>query len=463
MRRAGAGAVVAALCFIASSEAAANGRFPTAGLVAFDPRDSARLVVRTTFGMFESSDRGASFDYVCESALRLAVEEDPMPAFTEAGSLVVATFSGVIMSDDGCSYRYVPELEGEIVLDLARSASKPDSLVAFRLLGRGGGIYDSSVVRSDDAGASWTFFPQLPEDLLPLTVDFAARNDARVYLTARRGEGDGFDSVLMVSDDGGETFSLGGIPNTADQHLAYIAGVHPTDPDRLAVRVDDLDGTVLLETLDAGATFRTVYVGSGRLTGFAYSPDGTELAFGGLDDGLWAGAVDAQTFERRSDVAPTCLAWNDDGLYACADAQRSGFSLGRSTDGGRTFESLMTFAELCGRSSCGDDTDVGAFCSNDWQNVAPALGATCGVDGGVTVPDAGDAGTDPKPARAAARGGCALGPASIDMGALSVVALVLVLAGLRRRAPAPTAARSRRAPVAGTGFFRFRRGSPSRG
>jgi hypothetical protein len=355
-----------------------------------------------------------------------------MPAFTQSGSLVVATFGGVLTSDDGCGYRYVPELEGEIVLDLARSASDPDSLVAFRLLGRGGGIYDSSVVRSDDAGASWTFFPLLPEEFLPLTVDFSARDAARVYLTARRGEGDGFDSVLLVSDDGGETFQAQSIPNTADQHLAYIAGVHPTDPDRLAVRVDDLEGTVLLETSDAGASFRTVFVGSGRLTGFAYSPDGADIAFGGLDDGLWAGASDADEFERRSDVEPTCLGWNDDGLYACADAQRTGFSLGRSTDGGRSFESLLVFAELCGRSSCRGETDVGALCSYDWQNVGPTLGATCDVDGGATVPDAGDAGADPPRARPGARGGCSIGRAPNESRGFLAILAIVVLAGKRR-------------------------------
>jgi hypothetical protein len=433
--RSGARAAVAALFFLAANEALANGRYPTAGLVAFDPNDPAHFAVRTTFGMFTTADRGKTFDYVCESALRLGVEEDPMLAFTASGPLVVATFGGVLTSDDGCSYGFVPELEGQIVLDLARSASVPDSLIAFRLLGRGGGIYDSNVLRSEDAGESWTIFQLLPEEYLPLTVDFGTRDASRVYLTVRRGVDDGFDSVLLVSDDGGETFRARSIPNTADQHLAYIAGVHPNDPERLAVRVDDLEGTVLLETTDAGETFRSVFVGNARLTGFAYSPDGAELAFGGLDDGLWAGAVDDEAFERRSEVGPTCLAWNDDGLYACADSQRSGFSFGRSTDGGRTFESLMVFADLCGRSSCGADSDVGWLCPNDWENVAPSLGAECRPESDAGAPDAGDAAADPDGERPAAHGGCETGrvrPAGFR-GALLMGAIVLFLRAARSR------------------------------
>jgi hypothetical protein len=428
------------LLLLATNDVRANGRYPTAGVVAFDPRDAQHLAVRTTFGLLESRDGGGSFEYVCESALRLGIEEDPMPAFTASGSLVVATFGGVVSSEDGCDFRVVPELEGQVVPDLARSASEPDTLVLFRLLGRGGGLYESGLVRTEDGGSSFTFFPLLTETLLPITVDLAARERSRVYLTARRGEADGYDSVLMVSDDGGETFRERSIPGTAEQHLAYIAGVHPHDVDRLAVRVNDTDRTILLETRDAGTTFETLFTASGRLTGFAYSPDGAEIAFGGLDEGLWGGSSDATEYERRSDVAPTCLAWNDAGLWACADRQTAGFSLGRSTDAGRTFEPLLAFAELCGRSSCGGETDVGALCSNDWQIVGPSLGATCGLDGG-NVPDGGrppDAGSSSNDAAPpSGRAGCAIGPPfDRRQGGLAWLAYGMLLAA-RRGASSP--------------------------
>jgi hypothetical protein len=439
------------LCVFATRGALANGRFPTAGHVAFDPLDEARFAVRTTFGLLTSKDAGASVDFVCESALRLGVEEDPMLAFTESGPLVVATFGGVLTSNDGCSYRFVPELEGQVVLDLARSAVAPDTLVAFRLLGRGGGLYDSGVVRSDDAGTSWTFLPLFPEEYLPVTVDIAARDPERVYVTARRGVDQGYDSALLVSDDGGETFVARVVPDTEDQHLAYIAAVHPEDADRLTLRVDDLEGTILYETRDAGASFQKLFVGSGRLTGFAYAPDGVEIAFGGLDDGLWVGSSDVLVFEQRSGVGPLCLAWNARGLWACADAQRTGFSFGRSSDAGRSFEPLFSFSELCGRSSCADTSDVGGLCPTDWQSVGPALGATCDLgDAGAS----GDGGSpnERAPARPTGRGGCT---ASGRAGDRSFVAWFL--AG----ALVATAARWRRVRAFGRGSFRFRRGSPS--
>ena len=447
--RFGASRVLSFTLLLLANDARANGRYPTAGVVAFDPRDAQHVAVRTTFGLLESRDGGRSFEYVCESALRLGVEEDPMPAFTASGSLVVATFGGVFSSQDGCGFRAVPELEGQVVPDLARSASEPDTLVLYRLLGRGGGLYESGLVRTDDGGSSFTFFPLLRETLLPTTVNLAARDPSRVYLTARRGETDGYDSVLMVSDDGGETFRERSIPGTAGQYLAYIAGVHPQDVDRLALRINEVDRTILLETRDAGTTFETLFTASGRLTGFAYSPDGAEIAFGGLEEGLWGGSSDATPYERQSNVAPSCLAWNDDGLWACADTQTAGFSLGRSSDAGRTFEPLLVFAELCGRSSCGGDTDVGALCPNDWQFVGPSLGATCGLDGGSVPdggrpPDAGNSSNDERPAAPTARGGCALAsPFESRLGGLVGAAFWMLLAARRGASLRPAAAIAR--------------------
>lgn len=462
MRWAGTLALGAFLSILAPPEAAANGRYPSAGLVTFDSGGSERLAVRTTFGVLVSRDRGATFDYVCESALRLGFEEDPMLAYATGGRLVVATFGGVLTSDDGCSYGFVPELEGAVVPDLARSASDPERFVAFRLLGKGDGLYESSILRSDDGGTSFVAFPPLDETLLPVTIDVAAREPSRVYVTARRGADEGYDSVLFVSDDGGETFVARPVPGTAGQRIAYIAGVHPRDVDRLALRVNDVEQTTLYETRDAGETFDELFVARGRLTGFAYSPDGDEMAFGGLDEGLFGGASDAREFERRSDVGPTCLGWNEDGLWACADAQRAGFSFGRSSDAGRTFEPLVVFAELCGLSSCGSASDVGALCPNDWQSVAPALAATCGVDGG--APDGGsyggiDGGEPPsRPGKRPGGGGCSFAgyPPSASHG--SVLGLfALLFAG---RYPLRVA-RWRRVPAAETESFPFRRGSPS--
>src|SRR5262245_35467226 len=45
----------------ASSPASANGRFPAAGQVAVDPSDSEHIVLRTTYGILQTTDGGTTW------------------------------------------------------------------------------------------------------------------------------------------------------------------------------------------------------------------------------------------------------------------------------------------------------------------------------------------------------------------------------------------------------------------
>jgi len=419
---------------VAARPALANGRFPAANQLTFDPNDARHIVVSTTFGLLESRDGGVTFDYRCEFALGITGEQDTMTAITANGTTVVATFTGILTSHDGCTYRAPPELMDRIMPDLASSRSTPHEVMAFHEVGAPDGKFDSQVVRSDDDGQTWSNVgPPLPADLLPLTIDIAPSDQRRVYLSGRLGKADDFASVLMRSDDQGVTFDRHPVPETAGMLQAYIAAVHPFDVDRVFVRVDNFPGTVIWSSDDGGQTFRKLFTGKGRLLGFAISPDGSEIAFGGKDDGTYVGPSDKMTFERRSDVGPLCLTWADDALYACADDKTSGFSIGRSRDRAATFESLLEFDALCGATGCDLTTPVGMTCQEDWQKLAPRLGTMCGVPdaGGPSTPaDASaDASTDSSashpddgsseasPPSYELSGGCALAPSASARGA----------------------------------------------
>ncbi|HEY8945731.1 MAG TPA: hypothetical protein VIM73_15785, partial [Polyangiaceae bacterium] len=316
-----------AACLLAAGSTRANGRFPLANRLAIHPNDPSHLLVGATFGLLESRDGGSTFSWGCEAVLGLADQEDPMIVITDSGTAVFATFNGIVTSRDGCDYRTPPEFAGEIIPDVALSPGVPDQVFAFRTASRSGG-FDSELLRSDDAGESWQVVgPPLPEYLLPLTVDVSKSDPQRIYLTARLDRSRDYVSVLLRSDDGGLTFSETRIPGTQGQRFAFIGGVHPEDPDRIYLRVDDNVGTPVLRSVDGGASFETIFTGTGRLLGFALAGNGETLALGGPSDGIWSGPADA--LEQRSTLGPTCLRFHGNVLYACADFTQTDFSLGR--------------------------------------------------------------------------------------------------------------------------------------
>ncbi len=377
-----AGVIAAAAMIAAPSVAFANGRYPAGSQLVIDPTDPQHMVVSATFGLLESRDGGRTFGWMCEAAIGTSGQQDLMLAIAGAGNTVVAMFNGITTSSDGCAFRAVPELANKTMGDLAGSKSTPHQLVAFWVEFKAGGTFGSQLVQSNDDGQSWIpVGAALSPELYPLTIDVTPSLPSRVYLSARGDRAKNFGSVLMRSDDGGGTFTSADIPETEEHRLTYIAAVHPTDPDRVYLRVFDTPSTVIQMSSDGGRTFKKILTGTDQLLGFAISPDGTQMAVGGPNDGLWVGSADGTNLARRSDVGATCLTWTKDALYACADYKVAGFSIGRSTDSGATFEALFRYDHLCGRAACGGDTT--ARCSEEWELIAPAVGASCADAGAV--------------------------------------------------------------------------------
>ncbi len=126
VRRLASCLVLGSVALSAPLTAHANGRFPRADRSSSTRTISIGFVVRTTFGVLESRDAGASFSWICEKALQLADEEDPMLAVTDDGSIVASTLDGVLVGGrDECGFRQVPELLDEIVPDLTLDRSDP--------------------------------------------------------------------------------------------------------------------------------------------------------------------------------------------------------------------------------------------------------------------------------------------------------------------------------------------------
>src|SRR4051812_46329978 len=100
-----------------TTAARADGRYPPAQHILFDPGEARHFVATTTFGLLESRDGGHSFEWRCESALGVAGDQDEMVAITGAGTTAAALTNGLVTTADGCSFRSAPELAGKYVAD----------------------------------------------------------------------------------------------------------------------------------------------------------------------------------------------------------------------------------------------------------------------------------------------------------------------------------------------------------
>ena len=356
-----------------------------------------------------------------------------MIVLSEDGSLVVATSQGMQVSHDGCSFEQAAELGPKAIGDLTLDRSRPERILGYRLLGAATGGGGAELVYSADNARSWVQGARLEPTLYPLSIDVAPGDSSRVYVSALDlSQTD--SSVLLRSEDGGESFERFEIDETSNRRLAYIAGVDPRDADRLYLRIDDGQRTQVLRSSDAGKSFELAFKGKGQLLGFAWSPDGSQVAVGGPGDGIWVGAADGSApFESRSALAPSCLAWDTSGLYLCATPERD-FSVARSSDEGRSWDAILKLSDLCGVSACPVGSSTEQSCAAAWPSVAQRLNTSCGVPAGAAAGGA-NADSPGSPATRQPSAGCSiLAPGERPSGWLLGALLGLLCARARRRA-----------------------------
>lgn len=435
-------------------DARANGRFPESNAIFFTPSDANRVLLRTTFGLVTSDDRGKTWDWVCERSIGLAGVEDPMFQATPDGTLIASTFQGLALSHDrACNWAFAGgELKDLVFIDLAARPSTPSNVVAFASSYAGqddaGAIFfKSTLYETKDEGKTFAALgPGFDSTLLGETVDVTPSDPDRMYVSAVRNPGTSASAYLLTSKDHGKTFVENPIALVPGERAAFIAGVDPVNADRLYVRTSnavDMPSRLLVSD-DAGKTFKTVFTGQGALAGFALSGDGKKVWVGGPKDGLRAASTADFAFTQKSKVDITCLKLASDGLWACS-SERSGFVVGLSKDEGATFETKLHFCDIRGPLACPAGSTTHVECSLGGKTATasppwPQQRATLGCGGTVNPFDAGptDAGTDASVAPPSADtmdggGGCAIRTPSPTPFAALVAGVAATIALVRRR------------------------------
>lgn len=380
---------VALLGALAPSVAHAHGAFPQSAFVYEDPSDDQRIWVGASFGLLTSTDRGASWYWLCENAPGYEGVKPKMDVSAN-GSLLVGSFDGVNVSADGCAWSAPAGPAGRFVSFVHTERSDPNSVLALVSLGQPGNLFLNQVWASPDNGQS---FVQLGDDLdtglLSFSVMSAPSDSQRLYVTGNvRVEAGPAEGKLLVSRDRGQNWEYLAIPGADSTHPPHLLGVHPTDPDQLFVRINGEGLDTLLISRDAGQSFSELMSKQAELFGFAFDPDGNTLrvGFGDARDktltvdendlGIYSAPVatlGSASFVRDLEGPIGCLGWVHGQLYACTSQFFHGYELGRSNDGVQ-FEGVMTLSGVEDALSCPADTVAGEICPPKWPETCTLIG-----------------------------------------------------------------------------------------
>jgi biopolymer transport protein ExbD len=401
--------LVAGLLCLITTAAHANGRLPGAMALAIHPTDEKQLLLGLTYGLALSRDGGASWKWICEQHIEgNGGDVDPAIVVTGDGTLVVLSLTngGVLVSaDDGCSFeRTMGRLQGQRGVDLTLDPSQSGRVLTLtstilEVTDAGYPRYRNLVAHSLDHGRSWEVLAELPDDMSAETLEVAASEANRIYVTGTASS-DPLQGIIERSDDGGISWKRTTVRLPRGSGSMFVSAIDAKDPDRLWVRVPgrgDIYGVLparLWLSTDGGASFEQVGDTQGGMFGFAVSPEGDRIAFGGPLDGLFVAPADASAPPSKvADMPVTCLRWRESGLYACSLEPHAPYSLGLAEDPTQGFAPLWLRANTC-RDSCTPPSRLEMRCRAPWEEIAPLIGAdTPFCDGSASMPDVGDDGS----------------------------------------------------------------------
>ncbi len=333
--------------------------------------------MRSTFGVLLSSDGGKSWTWLCEQALGFSGTWDPPIAATRDGRLWAGLADGLRVTKDGCDVREIPELKGELVADLSTDA-RGDRVIAVTSTPD----KPAHVWRTAAGGSGkWEKLGKGVTGFVFDTLDAAPSRPMRVYLTAIPA-GPGPRAHVFRSDDGGATLieakvaqKDAGAKPYKDGRL-FLAAVDPQNPDRILLRHANAQGSNILVSSDGGETFSIVLHTDASMFGFAKSDDGSTYWAGSGDpkEGIFRSTDRGETWENVNKTSVLCLHADGPRLFACSNPYAlGGYAIAVSTNGGKTLDPLGTFEEVRGAVAC--DSGAGAKCAAAWNDVHATITA----------------------------------------------------------------------------------------
>lgn len=450
-RRRMRGLVVAVLLVAvaaAPAPATANGRFPRSVKVVFRPGTPTEMILAVTFGLLVSKDDGATWRWVCESAVGFSGTFDPDYELTSSGAIFATTFDGLKVTRDGCHWDAMPAPLGTTFVSSV--AIGPNGTI---WAGTSDARVGSRIYQSTDDGL--TFTPTGPIGVAGDwwdSIEVAPSDPQRIYVAGfRLAAGLPRERLLFRSLDGGQAWEQ--LPTTAflgtNNSDLQLAAVSPIDPDLVFARMT-LIGPTLQESIYRSANAGAALPGGpiwikvldlpDTIPGVTVRGNGEVWAaapFRGLhrsqDDGQSFAPVPGVSLEGR------CLTERVDGtLFLCTNnLPPDGATLHTSMAGTGGWTRKLSYADIAGPVRC----EVGTVQHEDcevllWCGLKSNLGITTDEIACVADNDGGlvDGGIDAAGLDKPDKGCCSTGggPGS----AAGATALVLLgLLGIHRRRP----------------------------
>jgi photosystem II stability/assembly factor-like uncharacterized protein len=354
---------------LVSARAQADGAFPDS-LGIFVPADrAADIVLATNFGLITTTDDGASWRWVCEHGAGTLASLYQRAAPPSQRVVAVAPAGLVVTDDAGCTWSLASDLSAQgTVTDAFADPIDPARVLALAAFIDGDGQARTGLFVSSDGGTSFAppSYVSSPDWTL-VSVEAAASDPDRLYLTAHRAIGGTPGSHLLRSDDGGATWRETDITAVSADRVARIAAVDPVDPQKLYLRLTGTDDAIAVST-DGGATLRLSLVVDTQLTALLRRANGDILVSGlGLVDGVLYRSTDgaASFATTQTTLRIRAMAERAGAIYVATDNVLDGFALGVSADDGLTFRPVLKFAQVAGTRMC--------------EGLASACDATCAM------------------------------------------------------------------------------------
>lgn len=327
-------------------------------------------VIVTNRGLVFRDPATGAARLLCNEALRINTAELPNVARLGDGALLVATSSGLRLSrDQGCSWSDVGQMETTNTPALAADPNDPDTVVIAS--------YDSDspgLRITRDAGLTWSSLYPTDEADYVHSLLIAGADSQRLYATVTTYLPGALPAhALLRTRDGGDSWQRIELPLGEKDYLAKAAAVSPVDTDTLVLYTiansPGLDDSRLLVSHDGGDTF-SVALERPEIRSAGYAGDGRLWV--AARDGLYGASADLTSFEQTSVASELgCVLERDGALLVCghyAGVGSPSSGIGISADGGASFERWFDFESVEAPVACPAESLTAVLCAQPWHD-----------------------------------------------------------------------------------------------